>query len=168
MLQNKLDADLKRFIDIPDNRTESGKILLNTIVQCIHELYFMILQINPMALMGLHSPIPNQPELPVIFQHIVKLPELPPEEFISISEFIENFRLIENGKRIKLATDSSVSSALREDEDLVKYAGDRGPSGNRWFIKPMHFIHYVARSKLTPRLRTRCKEYLKQQEKDLA
>lgn len=167
MLQDKLRADLKRFIDIPDNRTESGKILLTTIQHCIDELYGLILMVNPVGLYAVATKEP-EPEQPVMFNLTLKLPELPEEEFIPIPEFVENFRLLEDGKRCKIATDSSISSALREDEELRKYCADRGPNGNRWFVKPLHFIHYVSRSKLNPRLRSRCKEYLQQQEKDLA
>lgn len=163
MLQDKLVADLKRFIDVPDNSTESGKILLKTIVQSILEVYTMVLKVNP--LLPLQA-TPAQQDL-VIFNTIVKLPELPDEEFISIPDFIEQYRLDKNGKKIKLATDGSMSAALRDDDELVKYAADRGPNGNRWFIKPLHFIHYLSRSRRNPKLRNRCKEWLIQEKRNL-
>jgi hypothetical protein len=166
MLQDKLEADLKRFIDIPDNRTESGKILLTTIVQAIGELYRMMIHVNPLEIKATVKPI-VEPEL-LLPNLTLILPELPDEEFIPIPDFVENYRLLVDGKRKIMATTGSVAAALREDDELVKYAGDRGPNGNRWFVKPLRFIHYLSRSKVNPKLRARCKEWLKQQENNLS
>ena len=160
MLQDKLEADLKRFIDYPIHKVENEKIILSTIVESLREIYKMIWNINSIV-------IRDEKNLSSVIEHLFpnhtsKLPELPKEEFISLPEFVENYRLISEGKRKIMATTGTISATLRMDEDLVKFSANRGKSENRWFIKPLHYIHYMAQSKINPRLRKRCKEWLKQ------
>ena len=148
MSLEKLNDDFNRYLKFPDNRTETGKVLLKSIVESINELY-------------------NRPRDHGVFEYltppeVIVLPELPEEAFMTLQDFMENYRIEIKGKKKPIASDSSLSTSLRTDPELFNYCGQRGETGVRWFIKPLHYIHYMSRAKNNPKLRNKCKEWLLQ------
>lgn len=150
MSLQKLNEAYNKYIEIPDNRLENGKKLFKEIVQCLNEIWGT-------------SPIIPTPIVALRPCVTLSFPPLPDEEHIPLTEFIEEYRVLVDGKKKTMATTGAIAVALRQDEDLFKFCGKRIGSPTvkaRWFIKPLHFIHFVSKCRTFPKLRTKCLQWI--------
>lgn len=150
----KLNEIYRNYLAYPDNRSENGKLLSGALVNCVNHLW---------------EAVHRNTLFPMQKEKKPEIPQLPDEEFIPIMDFIEEYRIIVDGKKRIIATDGAISAVLRrllltDNESLAKFATQEVEGKGRWFLKPKHFIHYISQSKDFPRFRKRCRQWLAENE----